>query len=335
MMAAVIATAFAGKPPQPWLLERLAVYAAAAALAAQFFLAAAGWGRGGEWIAAALAGEALGALWLLRDARAGRQSLAKISASLRADVTAHKDLWLAGTGLGKRIDGRPVLDAVSLTLRSGELVGLLGPQGAGKTACLRCLAGDLRPDEGRVLLAGQDVTRLPMHRRALLGIAYVPQSVSVFRGLSVARNVRAVLEMVEPDRAKREKEIDALLADFALEQLRDAPATALSGGERRRLELARALATRPHFLLLDEPFARIDPIAVGDIRDLVLHIKKRGVGVLMTDHNVRESLQIIDRAYILVEGRVVLDGTPAYVLGEENSRLWDKVTRAAGAARTP
>ena len=192
---------------------------------------------------------------------------------------------------------------MSISLRRGEAVGLLGPNGAGKTTTFYMITGLVQPDEGTVIMDGHDVTRLPMYRRARLGLGYLPQEASIFRGLNVEDNIRAALEVVEPVRDRREQMLDALLAEFGIAHLRRAPALALSGGERRRCEIARALATQPSYILLDEPLAGIDPIAVGEIRDLVKHLKDRGIGVLITDHNVRETLEIIDRAYILHEGR--------------------------------
>ncbi|MDW8316127.1 MAG: LPS export ABC transporter ATP-binding protein, partial [Rhodovarius sp.] len=202
---------------------------------------------------------------------------------------------LVATGLGKRYRKRPVVRGVSLSLRRGEAVGLLGPNGAGKTTTFYMIVGLVRPDEGSVFLDGHDVTALPMYRRARLGLGYLPQEASVFRGLTVEDNIRAALEVVEPIRDRREQMLDALLAEFGIAHLRRTPALALSGGERRRCEIARALATHPHYILLDEPLAGIDPIAVADIRELVKHLKTRGLGVLITDHNVRETLEIIDR----------------------------------------
>jgi lipopolysaccharide export system ATP-binding protein len=220
----------------------------------------------------------------------------------------------------KRFKKRPVLRGVSLSLRRGEAVGLLGPNGAGKTTCFYMLTGLIRPDSGHIELDGYDITELPMYRRARMGIGYLPQEASIFRGLNVEQNIRAVLEVVEPDRARRETRLDELLAEFSIAHLRQAPALALSGGERRRCEIARALASRPAFMLLDEPLAGIDPIAVGDIRDLVSHLKDRGIGVLITDHNVRETLEIVDRAYILHEGVVLREGTPSEIVLDEDVR---------------
>ncbi|HZT51637.1 MAG TPA: LPS export ABC transporter ATP-binding protein, partial [Stellaceae bacterium] len=215
---------------------------------------------------------------------------------------------------------RPVLRSVDISVQRGEAVGLLGPNGAGKTTCFYILTGLIKPDFGTVTLDGEDITELPMYRRARLGIGYLPQEASIFRGLSVEQNLRAVLEVSEPVREVREATIDALLAEFSITHLRRAPAMALSGGERRRVEIARALATRPNFILLDEPLASIDPIAVADIRELVAHLKDRGIGVLLTDHNVREALEIVNRAYILHEGQVMMEGAPHEIVSDANVR---------------
>jgi lipopolysaccharide export system ATP-binding protein len=227
---------------------------------------------------------------------------------------------LVVVGLGKRFKKRPVVRGVSLAIQRGEVVGLLGPNGAGKTTCFYMITGLIAPDSGTILLDGDDITALPMYRRARLGIGYLPQEASIFRGLTVEANIRAVLEVSEGSREKREALLEALLAEFSITHLRRAPALALSGGERRRVEIARALASRPHFILLDEPFAGIDPIAVGDIRALVGHLKDKGIGVLITDHNVRETLDIIDRAYIIHDGMVLMEGTPVDIVGNEDVR---------------
>jgi len=202
----------------------------------------------------------------------------------------------------------------------GEVVALLGPNGSGKTTTFYMIAGLVYPDGGKVLLDGRDVSMLPMYRRARLGIGYLPQEMSIFRGLSAEENINAVLEIVEKDRHKRRERLEELLSDFSIEHLRRAPALALSGGERRRVEIARCLAANPKYLLLDEPFAGVDPISVGDIRHLVADLKKRGIGVLITDHNVRETLEIVDRAYILHDGKVLMSGTPNDVVQNENVR---------------
>jgi len=227
---------------------------------------------------------------------------------------------LAVTELGKSFRKRPVLRSVSLHLHRGEAVGLLGPNGAGKTTCFYIITGLMRPDYGWVTLEGQDITDLPMYRRARLGIGYLPQEASIFRGLTVEKNLRAVLEVCESDRSKRELMLDELLAEFSITHLRRTPAVALSGGERRRVEIARALASRPAFMLLDEPLAGIDPIAVSEIRDLVSHLKHRGIGVLITDHNVRDTLEIIDRAYIIHGGQVLMEGRPDEIVASEEVR---------------
>ena len=221
---------------------------------------------------------------------------------------------LAVAGIGKSYGGRTVLRAVSLTVERGEVVGLLGPNGAGKTTCFYTIIGLIAPDYGRIELDGRDMTGLPMYRRAQLGVGYLPQEPSIFRGMTVADNIRAVLEVVEPDRQAREQRLDALLDEFSIAHLRRSPALALSGGERRRCEIARALASQPGFVLLDEPFAGIDPIAIADIRELTVHLKDRGIGVLITDHNVRETLDIIDRAYIIYDGHVLMEGDADQVL---------------------
>src|SRR5580704_3373340 len=227
---------------------------------------------------------------------------------------------LVAANLGKSFRKRPVLRDVNVGVQRGEAVGLLGPNGAGKTTCFYIITGLIRPDVGTIALDGEDITDLPMYRRARMGIGYLPQEASIFRGLTVEQNIRAVLEVSEPIPEVRESTIDALLAEFSITHLRRAPAMALSGGERRRVEIARALATQPHFILLDEPLAGIDPIAVSDIRDLVAHLKDRGIGVLITDHNVRETLEIVDRAYILHEGRVLMEGAPAEIVANADVR---------------
>jgi lipopolysaccharide export system ATP-binding protein len=215
---------------------------------------------------------------------------------------------LAVHGVEKSFVGRKVVKSVSLYVRGGEAVGLLGPNGAGKTTVFYMITGLIQADRGRIELDGYDVTKLPMYQRARLGIGYLPQEASIFRGLNVEDNIRSVLEIVEPNRRKREAELDALLEEFNITRLRKSPAIALSGGERRRVEIARALATRPRYMLLDEPFAGIDPIAVGDIQVLVRHLTQRGIGVLITDHNVRETLGLTDRGYIIYSGEVLMEG---------------------------
>jgi lipopolysaccharide export system ATP-binding protein len=227
---------------------------------------------------------------------------------------------LTARGVGKTYKGRPVVRNVSVTLHRGEAVGLLGPNGAGKTTTFYMIVGLVKPDTGAIALDGTDITSLPMYRRARLGIGYLPQEASVFRGLNVEQNVMAALEVIEPDAATRDMMLDELLAEFGISHLRRTPALALSGGERRRVEIARALATQPSYILLDEPLAGIDPIAVGEIRDLVKHLKDRGIGVLITDHNVRETLDIIDRAYIMHDGQVLMEGAPREVVAHEDVR---------------
>jgi lipopolysaccharide export system ATP-binding protein len=227
---------------------------------------------------------------------------------------------VVGRGLGKSFKRRPVLRGVNIAVQRGEAVGLLGPNGAGKTTCFYIIMGLIAADTGVVSLDGRDITDLPMYRRARLGIGYLPQEASIFRGLSVEQNIRAILEVAEPEPEMREAMLEALLAEFSITHLRRAPAMALSGGERRRVEIARALATQPHFILLDEPLAGIDPIAVADIRDLVAHLKDRGIGVLITDHNVRETLEIVDRAYILHDGQVLMQGEPAEIVADADVR---------------
>ena len=216
--------------------------------------------------------------------------------------------YLAVHGVEKSFGNRKVVKGASLYVRRGEAVGLLGPNGAGKTTVFYMITGLIKADRGRIELEGYDITRLPMYQRARLGIGYLPQEASIFRGLSVENNIRAVLEVVEPDRGKRERELDALLEEFNIARVRKTPSIALSGGERRRVEIARSLATRPAYMLLDEPFAGIDPIAVGDIQALVRHLTQRGIGVLITDHNVRETLGLTDRAYIIYSGQVLMEG---------------------------
>ena len=230
------------------------------------------------------------------------------------------DGGLTARAVGKTYKGRPVVRNVTVTLHRGEAVGLLGPNGAGKTTTFYMIVGLVKPDTGAISLDGADITRLPMYRRARLGIGYLPQEASVFRGLNVEQNIMAALEVIEPDAATRNMMLDELLAEFGISHLRRTPALALSGGERRRVEIARALATQPSYILLDEPLAGIDPIAVGEIRDLVKHLKDRGIGVLITDHNVRETLDIIDRAYIMHDGQVLMEGKPHEVVAHEDVR---------------
>ncbi|MGH7094335.1 MAG: LPS export ABC transporter ATP-binding protein [Stellaceae bacterium] len=227
---------------------------------------------------------------------------------------------LAGRGLGKSFKRRPVLRGVDISVQRGEVVGLLGPNGAGKTTCFYIITGLITADTGTVALDGEDITDLPMYRRARRGIGYLPQEASIFRGLTVEQNIRAVLEVVEPSKKKREQELDSLLNEFNITRLRKTPSIALSGGERRRVEIARALATRPNYMLLDEPFAGIDPLAVGDIQDLVRHLTNRGIGVLITDHNVRETLGLTDRAYIVYAGEILTEGSPDEIVADPDVR---------------
>ena len=230
------------------------------------------------------------------------------------------DGWLTCEGVKKTYKKRMVVKGVSVGVRRGEAVGLLGPNGAGKTTCFYMITGLVTADDGRITIDGRDVTRLPMYRRARLGIGYLPQEASIFRGLTVEQNILAILELVEPNRKKRREQLDSLLEEFRITRLRKSPSIALSGGERRRLEIARALATRPSFMLLDEPFAGIDPIAVGDIQDLVRHLTQRGIGVLITDHNVRETLSLVDRAYVIADGQVLTQGNPQEIIANEDVR---------------
>lgn len=231
-----------------------------------------------------------------------------------------KNAGLEAKNLGKSYSGRPVLRDVSISVNRGEVVGLLGPNGAGKTTSFYIVCGLVNPDYGTVSLDGKDITNLPMYRRARMGVGYLPQESSIFRGMTVEQNILSILEIAQPEPEKRQARLDELLAEFSITHLRHSPAVALSGGERRRVEIARALASNPSFILLDEPFAGIDPIAVGEIRQLVAHLKDRGIGVLITDHNVREALDIIDRAYIIHEGKVLRSGTPKEIIGDKDVR---------------
>jgi lipopolysaccharide export system ATP-binding protein len=235
-----------------------------------------------------------------------------------AGLAAHGGLEVIS--IAKSYDKRAVLSDISLSVAKGEVLGLLGPNGAGKTTCFYSIMGLVRPDSGRILMDGVDVTRLPMYRRAVLGLGYLPQETSIFRGLTVEQNIGAVLELVEPDKAVRASELERLLDEFGLTRLRSSPAMALSGGERRRCEIARALAAKPSIMLLDEPFAGIDPLSISDIRDLVKDLKTRGIGVLITDHNVRETLDIVDRACIIYGGQVLFAGSPEALVADENVR---------------
>ena len=228
--------------------------------------------------------------------------------------------YLAVHSVEKSFGSRQVVRGVSIYVRRGEAVGLLGPNGAGKTTVFYMITGLIKADRGAIELDGHDVTQLPMYQRARLGIGYLPQEASIFRGLTVEQNIRAVLEVVEPSRKKRDAELNSLLDEFNITRLRKTPSIALSGGERRRVEIARALATRPNYMLLDEPFAGIDPIAVGDIQDLVRHLTNRGIGVLITDHNVRETLGLTDRAYIVYAGEILTEGSPEEIVNDPDVR---------------
>lgn len=239
---------------------------------------------------------------------------------ITASAVSPDEMGLIARDLGKAYKGRQVVNGVSLRLKRGEILGLLGPNGAGKTTCFYMVMGLIQPDFGDISIDGQDVTLLPMYVRARLGLGYLPQEPSIFRGMSVEDNVLAVLETIEPDAATREERASELLAELRIDRLRKQRATSLSGGERRRLEIARALATDPSFILLDEPFAGIDPLAIADIRDLIGFLKQRGIGVLITDHNVRDTLNIIDRATIIFDGEVLFEGSPDEVLNQPDVR---------------
>ena len=236
------------------------------------------------------------------------------------DIPEDMTRGLHVVSIAKSYDKKAVLSGVSLSVCRGEVLGLLGPNGAGKTTCFYSIMGLVKPDSGRILLDGEDITGLPMYRRAIMGLGYLPQETSIFRGLTVSQNIMAVLEVAEPDKAARAERLEQLLAEFHIERLRGAPAMALSGGERRRCEIARALAANPSIMLLDEPFAGIDPISIADIRDLVSHLKDRDIGVLITDHNVRETLDIVDRACIIYDGAVLFEGTPEALVADETVR---------------
>jgi lipopolysaccharide export system ATP-binding protein len=239
------------------------------------------------------------------------------------DEAATAGVGLEVRSIAKSYDRRAVLHDVSLAVHRGEVVGLLGPNGAGKTTCFYSVMGLVKPDAGRIFLEGEDITDLPMYRRAILGLGYLPQETSIFRGLTVEQNILAVLEVEEPSEEARRERLERLLGEFGLTDLRDSPALALSGGERRRCEIARALAAEPSIMLLDEPFAGIDPISIADIRELVRELKQRDIGVLITDHNVRETLDIVDRACIIYDGQVLFQGTPeALVADSEVRRLY-------------
>lgn len=237
-----------------------------------------------------------------------------------ANISENAQSGLGVVSIAKSYEKRAVLTDVSLSVAKGEVVGLLGPNGAGKTTCFYSIMGLVKPDSGRITLDGADITGLPMYRRAILGLGYLPQETSIFRGMTVEQNIGAVLEMAEPDAGARAARLETLLDEFGLGRLRSAPAMALSGGERRRCEIARALAANPSIMLLDEPFAGIDPISISDIRNLVKDLKTRGIGVLITDHNVRETLEIVDRACIIYGGQVLFSGSPEALVADPNVR---------------
>ena len=240
--------------------------------------------------------------------------------SRKLSIASQQPQDLVIENLQKSYRKRPVIRDVSMTLGRGEVVALLGPNGSGKTTCFYAIAGLITPEGGSVTIDGRDVTTLPMYRRAQLGIGYLPQEMSIFRGMTVEDNIMSILEIAEKSRSARQTRLEDLLSEFGIEHLRRAPALVLSGGQRRRVEIARCLAARPNYLLLDEPFAGVDPIAVGDIRSLVADLTKRGIGVLITDHNVRETLEIVDRAYILHDGKVLMSGTAKEVVEDANVR---------------
>ena len=227
---------------------------------------------------------------------------------------------LVVTNLGKSFNKRPVVRSISLEIQRGEAVGLLGPNGAGKTTCFNMISGLITPDYGKILLNNTDITKMPIYKRSRAGIGYLPQEISIFRGMTVEQNIRAILALHISDRIEREINLDELLAEFSLTHLRRTSSIALSGGERRKVEIARTLASQPSFILLDEPLAGIDPIAIEEIRELIKHIKDRGVGVLITDHNVKETLELIDKAYIMHEGKILMKGSPNEIIEDENVR---------------
>ena len=235
-------------------------------------------------------------------------------------ASKNPEIGLKIHGLRKSYRKRVVIRDVSMSLQRGEVVGLLGPNGSGKTTTFYAVAGLVSADGGKVSIDGDDITALPMYRRARMGIGYLPQEMSIFRGLNVEQNIEAILDIAIGDRHKRRERLEELLAEFSIEHLRRTPAIALSGGERRRVEIARCLAANPKYLLLDEPFAGVDPIAVGEIRQLVTDLKSRGIGVLITDHNVRETLELVDRVYILHDGKVLTSGNPEDVVQNDNVR---------------
>ncbi len=243
-----------------------------------------------------------------------------LASAARSDPPAMPQGGLEVISIAKSYDKRAVLTDISLSVAKGEVLGLLGPNGAGKTTCFYSIMGLVRPDSGRILMDGVDVTNLPMYRRAILGLGYLPQETSIFRGMTVEQNINCVLELVEPDADVRRAELERLLGEFGLTRLRESPSMALSGGERRRAEIARALAAKPSIMLLDEPFAGIDPLSISDIRDLVKDLKQRGIGVLITDHNVRETLDICDKGCIIYGGQVLFAGSPEALVADENVR---------------
>ena len=249
------------------------------------------------------------------------KNIASLKAKTKKGQTKLADaVGLRAAHISKSYKKRPVLRDVSLNVRRGEAVALLGPNGAGKTTCFYIMTGLIKPDSGTIHMDGRNVTRLPMYRRARLGLGYLPQEASIFRGLTVEENMRAILETQNFNNEDQEHYLDELLAEFSIDHLRRTPSVALSGGERRRLEIARALASKPEFILLDEPLAGIDPIAVGEIRELIGYLKERGIGVLITDHNVRDTLDIVDRAYILHDGHVLHEGTPSDIVDHADVR---------------
>jgi lipopolysaccharide export system ATP-binding protein len=258
--------------------------------------------------------------WLQRKPKPAADKSPRANQAASGPQLLRRQGLLAVHSIEKSFGSRQVVRGVSIYVRRGEAVGLLGPNGAGKTTVFYMITGLIKADRGAIELDGHDVTKLPMYQRARLGIGYLPQEASIFRGLTVEQNIRAVLEVVEPSRKKRERELDSLLEEFTITRLRKSPAIALSGGERRRVEIARALATRPNYMLLDEPFAGIDPIAVGDIQQLVRHLTNRGIGVLITDHNVRETLGLTDRAYIVYAGQILTEGSPEEIVANPDVR---------------
>lgn len=251
---------------------------------------------------------------------ASKNTLSATVHPLSAFATSDHHKVLSANSISKTYGKRPILQGISLSIEKGQAVGLLGPNGAGKTTCFSILTGLVHPDHGTVTLNDQDITNTPLYFRARTGIGYLPQDVSIFKGLTVEGNILAALELYEPDYEQRQRTLDLLLDEFSISHLRQSLAVALSGGERRRVEIARALAIKPHFLLLDEPLAGIDPIAVSEIREIILHLKFLGIGILITDHNVRETLEIVDKAYIIAGGQVICEGTPEMIINNENVR---------------